>query len=194
MLARRWRNVLVRSSTTRCRRRRKDLAGVAFGLAPLADAAQRRGDAAEATALRDAGDRLRQGVRDLRTLLVEIHPPNLASAGLDAALSDLLSPLEAAGVQICLEVDPQALPSEPGRYGDGDGAAMALIYRVAREAVRNAREHGQAQAVSMVLDCAASGVARLVVHDDGRGFAPADREHAVEAGHVGLRLLEELAA
>jgi len=169
----------------------QDLAGVAFGLAPAADAAQRRGDDAEAAALRDAGDRLRQGVRDLRTLLVEIHPPNLASAGLDAALSDLLSPLEAAGAQTRLEVDPQALPRERERAGEG--AAMTLIYRVAREAVRNAREHGRAQAVSIALGCAAPGVARLVVRDDGRGFAPADRTRAEAAGHVGLRLLEELA-
>jgi len=168
----------------------QDLAGVAFGLAPAADAAQRRGDATEAAALRDAGERLRQGVRDLRTLLLEIHPPNLASAGLDAALSDLLSPLEAAGVQTRLEVDPRALPHER----DADDAAMALIYRVAREAVRNTREHGDAQAVSIALTCAAPGVARLVVRDDGRGFALSDRERAQTAGHVGLRLLEELAA
>jgi signal transduction histidine kinase len=168
----------------------QDLAGVAFGLAPLADAAQRRGDAEEADALRDAGGRLRQGVRDLRTLLVEIHPPNLASAGLDAALSDLLSPLAAAGVATSLEVDPQALPAER----DSDGPALALIYRVAREAVRNAREHGGASAVSIALSCAAPGVARLVVRDDGRGFAPADRARAEAAGHVGLRLLEDLAA
>jgi two-component system, NarL family, sensor kinase len=168
----------------------QDLAGVAFGLAPLADAAERRGDATEAEALRDAGGRLRQGVRDLRTLLVEIHPPNLASAGLDAALSDLLSPLAAAGVETRLEVDPHALPT--GR--DADGPALALIYRVAREAVRNAREHGHAKRVSIALTCGAPGVARLVVADDGRGFAAAERERAEAAGHVGLRLLEELAA
>ncbi|HEX7290640.1 MAG TPA: ATP-binding protein [Conexibacter sp.] len=170
----------------------QDLAGVAFGLAPLADAAERRGDDVEAGALRASGERLRQGVRDLRTLLVEIHPPNLASAGLDAALSDLLSPLEAAGVATSLEVDPAALPSE--RDASDDGPAMALIHRVAREALRNAREHGRARRVSVALSCAAPGVARLVVRDDGRGFTTADRARAEAAGHVGLRLLEDLAA
>jgi two-component system, NarL family, sensor kinase len=169
----------------------QELAGVAFGLAPLADAAQRRGDEEEAGALRDASGRLRQGVRDLRTLLVEIHPPNLATAGLDAALSDLLSPLAAAGVETRLQVDPDALPAA-GR--DADGPALALIHRVAREALRNAREHGGARAVSVALTCAAPGVARLVVRDDGRGFAAEARERAEAAGHVGLRLLEGLAA
>jgi two-component system, NarL family, sensor kinase len=163
----------------------QELAGVAFGLAPLADAAAARGDAAEADALRDASGRLRQGVRDLRTLLVEIHPPNLASAGLDAALSDLLSPLEAAGTATELTVDDDALPT--------DDAALALLYRTAREAVRNAREHGAAGRVSIALTRPAAGVVRLVVRDDGRGFDAAERERAVAAGHVGLQLLEELA-
>lgn len=164
----------------------QDLAGVAFGLAPLADDARRRGAAAEAAALDEASDRLRQGVRDLRTLLVEIHPPNLASAGLDAALDDLLSPLAAAGVATSLEVADGALPR--------DEAALGLLYRVAREAVRNAREHGAPSSVRIALTRPAAGAVRLVVADDGRGFAPADRERASAAGHVGLRLLEDLAA
>ena len=76
--------------------------------------------------LDDAVERLRQGVRDLRTLLVEIHPPRLESAGLEAALDDLLSPLRGRGhARPTLEVD-----------GAG-GADDALVYRVAREALRN---------------------------------------------------------
>ena len=35
---------------------------------------------------------------------------------------------------------------------------------------------------------------RLVVADDGAGFGPDDRERRREEGHVGLSLLEELAA
>jgi len=170
----------------------QELAGVAFGLAPLAEAAQRRGDAEEAGTLRDASARLRQGVRDLRTLLVEIHPPNLASTGLDAALSDLLSPLEAAGVTTELAIADEALPLARG--GAGDGAALPLLYRTAREAVRNARQHGDPRTVRIGVECAAPGVVRLVVADDGRGFEPAQRERAQAAGHVGLTLLEELAA
>jgi signal transduction histidine kinase len=168
----------------------QDLAGVAFGLAPLASEADRRGDPASAGVLRRATGTLRQGVRDLRTLLVEIHPPNLASAGLDAALSDLLSPLAAAGIETHLAVAPDVLPE--GR--DGDDTALALLYRVAREAVRNARDHGGARAVSIALTCSAPGIARLVVHDDGRGFHADERAAAEAAGHVGLRLLEGLAA
>ena len=59
----------------------QDLAGVAFGLAPLADDARRRHDTDTAEALDGAASKLRQGVRGLRTLLVDLYPPNLGSAG-----------------------------------------------------------------------------------------------------------------
>ena len=104
----------------------QDLVGVAFGLAPLADDADRRSAAAEASSLRGAIARLRQGIRGLRTLLVEIHPPNLDSTGLEPALSDLLSPLQAEGVEVELKVEEGKLkrsrrrcPRLPGgRRGD----------------------------------------------------------------------------
>jgi signal transduction histidine kinase len=35
---------------------------------------------------------------------------------------------------------------------------------------------------------------RLVVSDDGRGFAASDRERRAESGHIGLTLLEGLVA
>jgi signal transduction histidine kinase len=164
----------------------QDLAGVAFGLAPLAEEAERRGDHAEAQALHDATATLRQGVRDLRSLLVAIHPPNLESAGLEVVLSDLLSPLEAAGIATELQVDEAA--AAPG--GDSD----ALVYRVAREALRNAQAHGDPRSVRVEVTRPEPGIARLVVTDDGRGFTAADRERSAAAGHVGLTLLDSLVA
>ncbi len=156
----------------------QDLAGVAFGLAPIAEDAEHRGDHDEAGALRAAIARLRQGVRDLRTLVVEIHPPNLASAGLEAALSDLLSPLEATGIATELRVDP-AVP---------DGSDE-LVYRVTREALRNAQAHAEPARISVDVTRAAAGGAHLVIADDGRGFGPADRKRREAEGHVGLSLL-----
>jgi two-component system NarL family sensor kinase len=163
----------------------QDLAGVAFGLAPLADGAERRGEHEGAAALRDATSILRQGVRDLRTLLVEIYPPNLRSAGLDVALSDLISPLAAAGIAVDLHVDDAA-----AHGGDND----ALVYRVAREAVRNAQAHGEPKSVRVEVTRPASATTRLVVTDDGRGFAASDREQSAKEGHLGLALLEGLVA
>jgi two-component system, NarL family, sensor kinase len=148
----------------------QDLAGVAFGLAPLAAKAGPE----DARVLNGSVERLRQGVRDLRTLLVEIHPPRLESAGLEAALDDLLSPLRAAGVDTVLEVEPG------GRHDN-------LVYRVAREALRNVAEHAHATRVTVQVT-----PERLTVADDGRGFDAAERGRRREQGHVGLALLEDL--
>ncbi|MTD43810.1 hypothetical protein GKE82_05685 [Conexibacter sp. W3-3-2] len=158
----------------------QDLAGVAFGLAPLAASARARGADEEAGVLDGATATLRQGVRDLRTLLVEIHPPNLSSAGLEVALSDLLSPLARAGVQTGLDL-----------HGEVPVARQELVYRVAREAVRNAAAHADPATVTIAVR-AGEGRVRLVVRDDGRGFADGERERRAQEGHVGLSLLEGL--
>ena len=90
----------------------QDLAGVAFGLAPLADDA--RSAAATSTrrgACATRSPRLRQGVRDLRTLLVEIHPPRLETAGLEVALERPAQPAaRRTGIETELHVDDGAAP------------------------------------------------------------------------------------
>jgi signal transduction histidine kinase len=161
----------------------QDVAGVAFGLAPLAENAQRRGDERESGVLRDSARTLRQGVRDLRTLLVEIHPPSLESTGLEAALSDLLSPLKTDGIATELHVADEAAG---GSTGD------ALVYRVAREALRNVQKYAEAASVRVDVTRPEPSTTRLVVADDGKGFSEADRAARREEGHVGLTLLESL--
>jgi signal transduction histidine kinase len=161
----------------------QDVAGVAFGLAPLAEDADRREAPEEAAVLKDAVARLRQGVRGLRTLLVEIHPPTLESAGLEAALHDLLSPLVAEGVLTELYVADSAAAGS---------ARDPLIYRTAREAVRNAQSHADATMVCVEVSNPTPNTTRLVVTDDGRGFAADERARRQSDGHVGLTLLEGL--
>lgn len=159
----------------------QDLAGVAFGLAPVAESTARAGRDTEASALRDAIARLRQGVRSLRTLLVEIHPPNLKSTGLEAALSDLLSPLEAEGIAAELYVDDHAVAGS---------ARDELVYRVAREAVRNIQAHADAEHVVVRVTRPDAATMRLLVEDDGNGFEKGDRERGADNGHLGLTLLD----
>lgn len=161
----------------------QDVAGVAFGLAPLAENAQRRGDEREARVLKGSASTLRQGVRDLRTLLVEIHPPSLESTGLEAALSDLLSPLRTDGIDTELHVDDAATSG---------ASSDPLVYRVAREALRNAQKYAEADVVRIEVTRPEPGMTRLVVTDDGKGFSAEDRARRREEGHVGLTLLESL--
>ena len=114
----------------------QDLAGVAFGLAPLAEDAERRGEPAEAAALRDAiGTPAPGGARPAHA--ARRDPPAEPRVGRPRGRrsSDLLSPLAAAGIATALDVDEASAPGQ-----DSD----ALVYRVAREAIRNAQAHGGA--------------------------------------------------
>jgi signal transduction histidine kinase len=161
----------------------QNVAGVAFGLAPLAQKAERRGEDEDADELRRSIAQLQQGVRDMRTLLVEIHPPNLESVGLEAALQDLLSPLASHGIATTLRIDAKHR---------GSASVDALVYRAAREAIRNVQAHAGARSIDVRVICPQPGAVRLIVSDDGRGFAARDRELAGDNGHLGLTLLSGL--
>jgi signal transduction histidine kinase len=161
----------------------QELAGLAFSLAPVADGAETRGAEREAALVRTVIDRLRGTVRDLRALLVDLHPPTLATAGLEAALGDLVSPLAARGTNVEIRV---------GAGDRLDPDTQALVYRVAQEAVRNVIAYADAASVSVEV-AVADSTARLLVADDGRGFGPETRDRRRAEGHLGLSLVEELA-
>jgi two-component system NarL family sensor kinase len=160
----------------------QEIAGLAYGLAPLADAAAVRGADSEAAVLGGTVEHLRRTVRDLRSLLVELHPANLAAAGLESAIGDLVSPLQASGVHVDVAIEGA------DRL---DREREALVYRVAQEAIRNVIAYADASSLSVSLQV--DDVARLVVTDDGRGFLPGKRAQRLEEGHLGLSLVEELA-
>ena len=160
----------------------QDLAGVAFGLAPLAEEAERRGAGEEASALRRAIARLRQGIRGLRTLLVEIHPPNLESAGsrrrwpiCSARSMPKTSPPSSTSMP--MPPDPTSTRSSTG----SPTRRSATSGRTPTRARCGSRSHGRRPTT-----------VRLVVEDDGRGFTESTREARAAGGHVGLSLLEGL--
>ena len=159
----------------------QDLAGISYSLSA---AAQTEGSPGARETLRQAAAGTRDSMRRLRSLLVEIHPPNLRASGLEAALADLLAPLRARGAETSLTVDPALGLDED---------AERIVYRAAAEALRNVERHADANRVAVAVEERDEGV-RLVVVDDGVGFGPGDRERRREEGHVGLSLLEELAA
>lgn len=152
------------------------LAGLSFALAGMAARAQAAGDAESASLLSDAAQTSRTSVRELRTLLVDIYPPNLEGSGLAPAIADLLAGLNG------IEVD-----SDLAELPDLDPRVRAALYRVARELIANVAKHSGASHVSVRLAQEANTVV-LTVADDGRGFdADMQRE-----GHLGLRLVEDL--
>ena len=159
----------------------QELAGLSYSLSA---AAQTETSPTARETLDGAAAGTRDSMRQLRSLLVEIHPPNLRASGLQAAMADLLAPLQARGIDTELTVEP----------GIGlDEEAERLVYRAAAEALRNVQRHAEATRVRVAVT-RGGGHVRLEVTDDGRGFAPGERERRREEGHVGLSLLEELAA
>jgi signal transduction histidine kinase len=161
----------------------QDLAGTSYALAAAADRIDGTAGPEVSGALRDGAKQTRRSIRQLRSLLVDIYPPDLHRAGLAAALSDLVAPLESRGVHARVELPP-GLRLEPD--------AEALMFRTAQEALRNVMAHSDAEHVdvSVILQNSHAG---LTIADDGRGFSPSVAEAAREDGHLGLRVLADMA-
>jgi two-component system, NarL family, sensor kinase len=159
------------------------LAGVSLSLAASANALPDEDDGEARGALTRAAAETRETIRELRTLLVDIYPPTLERSGLRAAVDDLVAPLRAAGIAVSV-----SLPAGLRLPGDTE----ALLYRVAQEALRNARTHGKATTVDVTVEAGGrSAVLRVV--DNGRGFASEEDDEARESDHFGLRLMRDLA-
>lgn len=160
------------------------LAGTAFSLAATSE----RLPAASVDETKESLDEsivsVRRAMQELRSLIVEIHPPVLDDEGLPEALSDLVSQLASRKIVATVDVDEGIHPG-PER--------AKLLYRGALEALRNVVKHAGAQNVTVSLT-KVNDVLRLVVEDDGHGIDAATRAQREEDGHVGLALLGELAS
>ncbi len=158
----------------------QDLAGTSFALS-AAERELATSDVTDVPALRARLQTMAVSVRhsltSLRSLLVEIYPPDLAGDGLGPALDDLLATAVASGVNVETEL------------GDTDAMSpksTALVWRTAQEAVRNALRHGQPTHLSVRVARSDSSDSTwlLEVADDGAGFDPSALP---EKGHFGIR-------
>jgi two-component system, NarL family, sensor kinase len=148
----------------------QDLAGLGFSLSAAAAKT-------ESPELREAAGQTRQTMRKLRAVLVDIYPPSLQRAGLQAAINDL-----AGSMREDVDIHAPATTTLPPEK-------EALIFRTVQEGLRNVAKHAGAEHVSVRIDVD-NGIATAEVTDDGRGFTPngsSDREH------MGLGLLADLA-
>lgn len=159
----------------------QDLAGVAFGLS--AAARRRDGDAAEVDLLDGSADTIRASIRALRSLVVDIYPPDFDEVSLGSALDDLAVRVRERGIDV--DVDTAGLVDPPADH------AARLLYRAAQEGVRNVLAHAAATRVGLVVRSDA-GETCLEVHDDGAGFDAATAAERAADGHVGLVVLRGL--
>jgi signal transduction histidine kinase len=153
------------------------LGGVKLRLETARNLAAR--DPERALALVDAAIEDQSEVIDeIRRIVHDLRPPALDDLGLVRALQQQAERLTGAGLAVHVEGDlPRDLPP----------AAEVAAYRIASEALTNARRHSGAANVRVRLEHD-ERMLRLTVRDDGTGI-PADA-----VGGVGLRSLRERAA
>src|SRR5688572_2504987 len=107
---------------------------------------------------------------DARDVAVRLRPTRVHEIGLGAALRNLAG---SAGVAVDLRFEPGLLP--PGLL---EPEVEIDVYRIVQEAVGNAARHSRAGRI-WIGARAVDGTIRLVVGDDGIGFATAHRERGL---------------
>jgi PAS domain S-box-containing protein len=125
---------------------------------------------------------VREAIEGMRTLLVELRPPQLDREGLATALVQYLSH-PSTGRTVRFSIDDR-LGAEP------PPALRSIAYRIAQEAIANVWKHAEAGHVHVEL-VHERGTLSLAITDDGVGFDPS--ELGPVAGHIGMETMRERA-
>jgi PAS domain S-box-containing protein len=107
----------------------------------------------------------------VRTISRNLRPSELDDLGLVAALRSLVREFgERTGINARFSHDPPVFPVQISKEVE------LSIYRIAQEAMNNVEKHSSAAHVSISLSCPRNSDVRLIVRDDGKGFAPEARK------------------
>jgi signal transduction histidine kinase len=137
-----------------------------FGLVLTAEAAGtllERDPPAAAAQVRRLGALAGEALDELRAIVLELRPPDLARDGLGGALRKHVEALRRLH-DLAIDLDA---PDDAG----GDAERDEEVLRIAQEAIANAVRHAAAGRVSVRLRVDAHGLI-LDVADDGEGFDP----------------------
>ncbi len=139
---------------------------------------------APASALEDCMALVDQALNQVRSLSLDLRPPQLDSLGLAAALEAHFRRLSAqSGTVIRFE----SAPDMPRLVG----ACATACFRIAQEAVTNAMRHSGATRIDVTLSID-EGYIELLVRDDGSGFdVRSKRESAARGASLGLLSMQE---
>ena len=123
---------------------------------------------------------------EMRSLLAELRPPaSLATSRELLETQGLVAALEAhlavtSDAQVTVEIDA-------ARYRRQGFVEEHALYRIAQEAISNARKHAQASKITLKLATTRTGKTTLQVTDDGAGFSQ-DSQSVVSPPGSGLGL------
>ncbi len=153
----------------------------------MALTASRPGRPSEALAkLTDIRETVDQVAVEVRRSIASLSRPPEPRRSLQQMLATLREHLSPQGDGLIEWIDtveePLFLPHERG----------AEVLLVVQEALLNARRHGQAQRISLLLERRDSE-ARIVVEDNGRGFDP-NAPRKLSPNHFGLSIMQARAA
>ncbi len=138
-------------------------------------------DAAAAGQLKALQGMAQQGMRDMRSLIFDLHPPELESEGLVGAIQARLNSVEVRsglGADLFVEGDERRLPLR----------VEEELFRIAIEALNNSTKHSKAESVTVKVDFAEDRTIVQII-DDGQGFDPL----TLPTGGMGLRGIRERA-
>ncbi len=161
----------------------QDLAGVSYAIDAVRHNAAVRSSPEVGATLDRVVEKSQRSIKGLRTLIVDIYPPTLEEGDLGGALSELLVPLESEGVIASFRDEAT---------GNMSSTTHGLLYRTAREALRNVQKHAGAERVEVVLSDVDRDRVRLEIIDDGRGFDVGELDAAYDEGHFGVRMLSDV--
>ncbi|MEZ4678459.1 MAG: histidine kinase [Caldilineaceae bacterium] len=120
----------------------------------------------------------RGALAEMRTLLLELRPAEIANADIQQLLRQLAdSSAGRAGINVTWQVEGAPVLSADRKV---------VIYRTMQEALNNVVKHAGANSVRILLR-AAHGTTELVVADDGHGFT---HDH-ITSDHLGLKMMRE---
>jgi two-component system, NarL family, sensor kinase len=162
----------------------QDLAGANYAVDALANTLPPDIEPRSRHLLDMVSDLLHSSVDSLRTLMIDINPPDLTADGLQAAIASLAASLR---LKAHVEVEVQTrLEREPSPE------VAATLYRCVRECLANIAKHSRASHATVRLEGDAGGV-QLRISDNGIGLPAAGIDRGAE-GHIGLQLLRDAAA
>ena len=156
----------------------QDLAGISL-LATAAAAVLRSSESPAANDVTRIADFLGRSVRKCRALAQELSPLSVVGGDLQHALAELVRLQQDA---FAIDADLEVVLAAPIRLG---ATSAESLYRIAQEAVSNARRHGHSTALHISLDIQESRV-RLQIHDNGEWLSPG----LVDSPGMGLRIME----
>jgi signal transduction histidine kinase len=131
--------------------------------------------------LDDARDAVLGTIRSMRHMLFDLRPPILDEEGLGPAIRYFLDNAEIES-DWSVEDDLVAEPSTQTRV---------ILYRIAQEALTNARKHAHADEIRVKLQERDGGV-WMEISDDGVGYAP-EGSLVAAPGHLGVAAMRERA-